>query len=103
MVLAECLTFFFSKKVRVKMLFRALLRASRPELNVRAGIVIRFRRDIIRFPITDLRFDAIIPIAAGKQENGRHHFTHFNLSLCFIFLFINFFLYAMSSYNSYLV
>ena len=61
------------------MLFRALPRASRPELDAGAEIAIRPRRNAIRSAITDPRVDAGSPVTAGKQENGRHTFTHFNL------------------------
>jgi hypothetical protein len=86
MVLAVCLTSPFRGEVLVKMLFRALLRASSPELNVGADIVIRFRRNVIRFAVIDLRFDAVIPITAGKQENGRHLSTHFNILSSYFFI-----------------
>ena len=62
-----------------------------------ADVAIGIRRDIMRIQIRDSRFDAVIPIAAGKQEPAGT-FTHFNLLLYYIFFFIKFF--SKSSCNS---
>ena len=48
-----------------------------------ANVMIGFRQDIIRIPISDSRFRGIIPIAAGNQETTGT-FTHFNLFPLFL-------------------